>query len=59
MKVTIEFELDSSWDEYKYVCDGLLLDDLVETVYSRGVKDGILSVKLIERIPEFEQKYNY
>lgn len=37
MKVLIEFELDSSWDDYKDASDEILLDDLIESGFMAGV----------------------
>lgn len=45
MKVQITFELDSSWDDYKDVCDELLAEDM-DVVQKYGVS--IVDIKRLE-----------
>lgn len=44
MKVTIEFTLDETWDEYKDIDKELLLDDMVDKMQT--LKEGIEPIEI-------------
>ena len=48
MKVIVEIELDSSWDEYKHCSREIFESDLLEQLS----KDGIISAKIADVIDE-------
>ena len=44
MIVTIKFQLDHTWDEYKGIDKGLLLDDMIDRLES--MKEGIEPIEI-------------
>ena len=48
MKVTVEIELDESWDEYKDTHPELLVEDLFPKCTFSQRPDGIIDVKFIK-----------
>lgn len=50
MKVIIEFELDSSWNDYEKTIDELLIEDMFN-----NLKEGI-KINNITRIPQEDER---